>query len=105
MSAGPFAPMTSPPRKKRTTRLPPVKAGQMYRAKARRGWSYVKVLRVHPAIPCVTVRKVNADGSKVYGRYPQGHTLQGMRRGDPFTVYMTWVEGQLQLSSSYELCE
>lgn len=94
----------STPQKKRATRLPPVKAGQVYRAKARRGWHYVKILRVHRAIPCVTVRKVNADGSKVYGRYPQGHLLQGMPKGNPFTAYLTWVDGQLQMGPAYELC-
>lgn len=88
-----------------TPKLVPVRAGQIYRAKARRGWHYVRILRVHRAIPCVTARKVNADGGKVYGKYPVGHPLQGLRRGDPFTIYLTWVAGQLQMSPSYELCK
>ena len=80
-----------------------VKSGQLYRSKARRGFAFVRIVRVFRDPLSVTARQVRKDGSPVKGRYPKDHVLAGVLRGAPFTIYLTYVGNEVQMPARYEL--
>jgi hypothetical protein len=79
-----------------------VKAKQIYKAKALRGFRYVKVVRVRKAgveAPHVDLREVKRDGTNATGRRCQG----GIPRSMVFTAYLTCKDGRWTMPPFYSL--
>lgn len=78
-----------------------VVAGQIYRTKKMRGWTYVRVLRVRADPPSATVREVGANGGAL-----RGVGRWGIKRGMPAPQSLAYDErGRLTMPGWWERVE
>ena len=77
-----------------------VRAGQVYRSKAKRGWRFVRVLSVRDktTVPYATLLEVDADGAGRAGRARDGFLFS-----QPFTTTLTCAAGRWSMPSLYTL--
>jgi hypothetical protein len=71
-----------------------VLAGQVYRAKAPRGWRYVRVTQVRGEV--AHCREILPSGRNALG------WLRGVPRAVPMRVVLEWHEGELRMPARYE---
>jgi hypothetical protein len=77
-----------------------VRAGQVYRSKAKRGWRFVRVLSVRDksAVPYATVIEVDAEGEERTGRARDGFLFS-----QSFATTLTCAAGRWSMPSLYTL--